>query len=59
MITDYHAGHNSLKPFLYYGQTEWGRLGAGVEYIGECYKYGLMLTVLWWFIIVGIETGAV
>ena len=51
--------HNSLKPFLYYGQTEWGRLGAGVEYIGECYKYGLMLTVLWWFIIVGIETGAV
>ena len=41
--------------FFYCGQTEMSRIGLGIEYIGGNGKYGLMLTVLWWFIMPGLE----
>jgi len=44
-----------VKPFCYYGRTELLRFGIGAEFIGGNGKYGLMITVLWWFIIPGLE----
>ena len=41
--------------FCYWGYTEISRVGLGVEFIGGNGKYGLMVTVLWWFVMPGLE----
>ena len=44
-----------MSPFCYIGYTELSRFGLGIEFIGGNGKYGLMMTVLWWFIMPGLE----
>lgn len=44
-----------MRPFLYAGYTEFWRFGLGIEFILESPKYGVMITILWWFIVVGVE----
>jgi len=43
--------------FFYYGYTPLNRFGVAVEFILEYPKYGVMITVLWWFIVIGINRG--
>ena len=44
-----------VRLFCYWGYTELGRLGLGVEFIGGGGKYGLVVTILWWFVMPGLE----
>ena len=44
-----------MKPFLYFGYTELSRVALGIEFIGAPGKYGLMISFLWWFALIGLE----
>ena len=41
--------------FCHFGYTPLNRFGIGAEFILEYPKYGIMITVLWGFIVIGIE----
>jgi len=47
-----------VRPFFYYGQTELSRICIGVEFIGGGGKYGLMISLFWWFLLFGLERTA-
>jgi len=44
-----------VKPYLLVGSTEPNRVCIGVEYIGYSPIYAIMISFLWWFIVVGVE----